>query len=113
METVRLGFVLADMNDLMVCAADIGNAYLNSKTREKVYIIAGPEFGPDLEGKRLLIDRALYGLKSSAARFHKHLSVALKKQGFHPSKADFDLWYREHDGHYEYTARYVDDCPML
>jgi hypothetical protein len=36
METVRLGFVLADMNDLMVCAADIGNAYLNSKTREKV-----------------------------------------------------------------------------
>jgi hypothetical protein len=109
METVRLGFVLADMNDLMVCAADIGNAYLNSKTREKVYIIAGPEFGPDLEGKRLLIDRALYGLKSSAARFHEHLSIALKKQGFCPSKADFDLWYCKHDGHYKCIARYVND----
>ena len=109
METVRLGFVLADLNDLMVCAADIGNAFLNSRTREKVYIIAGPEFGPELEGKRLLVDGAWYGLKSSAARFHEHLSVALKKLGFRPSRADFDFWFRVHNGHYEYVARYVDD----
>ena len=92
-----------------MCAADIGSAYLNSVTREKVYIIAGPEFGPELEGKILIIFKALYGLKSSAARFHEHLSVMLRKLGFQPSRADADLWYKDMGDHYEYMARYVDD----
>ena len=59
METVRFGFLMAEMNGLKVCAADISLAYLNSKTREKQYIIAGPEFG-ELEGERLVIDKGLY-----------------------------------------------------
>ena len=67
MEAVRLGFVLADLNDLLVCTGDIGNAFLYGKTKEKVYIIAGPEFGPELQGKRMIIEKSLYGLKSSAA----------------------------------------------
>ncbi len=29
--------------------------------------------------------------------------------GYKPSKADFDLWYKKVDDHYEYIARYVDD----
>ncbi len=91
----------------MVCAGDIGNAYLNGQTREKLYIIAGPEFGPELEGKRLIIDKALYGLKSSSARFHEHRSQTLKKMGYSPSKADADLWYKQVGDHYEYIARYV------
>ena len=78
-------------------------------TKERVYIIAGPEFGPELQGKRMIIERSLYGLKSSAARFHEHLSATLKSLGFKPSKADFDLWYKKVDDHYEYIARYVDD----
>jgi hypothetical protein len=27
--------------------ADVGNAYLEAKTKEKIYIVAGPEFGPE------------------------------------------------------------------
>ena len=50
-ETIKLGFLIGDANGLVVCAADIGSAYLNSVTREKVFIIAGPEFGPELKGK--------------------------------------------------------------
>ena len=109
MEAVRLGFILANLNGLLICAGDIGNAFLYGKTREKVYIIAGPEFGPDLQGKRMIIEKSLYGLKSSAARFHEHLSVTLRSLGYKPSKADFDLWYKKVDDHYEYIARYVDD----
>ena len=45
MGTVRICFVLAELNELKVCAGDIGNAYLYGRTKEKVYIIAGPEFG--------------------------------------------------------------------
>ena len=97
------------LNGLDVCAGDIGNAYLYGKTKEKVYIIAGPEFGKKLQGKRLLIDKALYGLKSSSARFHEHLSATLLSMGFKPSKADYDLWMKPMGDHYEYIARYVDD----
>jgi hypothetical protein len=36
METVRLGFLLAEMNRLKICAADIGSAYLHGKTENCV-----------------------------------------------------------------------------
>jgi len=94
---------------LEVVAGDVGNAFLNGWTKEMVYFIAGPEFGPELEGKRLIAVKAIYGLKSSSARFHEHLSIALQKLGFRPSKADPDLWIKRIDNHYEYIARYVDD----
>ena len=108
METIRLAFTLAAMNGLSCCAADVGNAFLYGKTKEKVYIIAGPEFG-EHTGKRMLIDKGLYGLKTSAARFHEHLSAKLRNLGFTPSRADSDLWMRPKDDHYEYVATYVDD----
>jgi hypothetical protein len=68
MEAMRLGFMLGKLNELTACAGDVGNAFLHGTTQELVYIIAGPEFGPELEGKRLIIDKALYGLKTSGAR---------------------------------------------
>jgi hypothetical protein len=58
METVRICFTIAKLNGLDVCAGDIGNAYLYGKTKEKVYIIAGPEFGDKLLRKKLIIDKA-------------------------------------------------------
>jgi hypothetical protein len=45
---------------LSCCACDIGNAFLYGKTKKKVYITAGPEFGIDLHGKNLIIDKSLY-----------------------------------------------------
>ena len=66
------------MNNLQVCAADIGNAFLYGETREKAYVVAGPEFGPEVEGKRMIIEKSLYGLKSSSLRFHEHLSKRLR-----------------------------------
>ena len=109
METVRLAFLLAELNGLKVAAGDVGNAYLNSRTKEQVYIEAGPELGQKLKGKRLLIYKALYGLKSSSARIHEHLSIALRKLGYRPTKADSDLWIKQVSDHYEYIAKYVDD----
>ncbi len=104
-----MAFILAELNGLIIVAGDVGNAYLNARSKENCFIQAGPEFGPDLEGLWLLIIKTLYGLKSSAARFHEHLSVALRKLGFRPSKADPDFWIRDKGDHYDYIARYVDD----
>ena len=91
METVHLGFLLAEMNDLKVCAADISFAYLYTKTREKCYIIAGPKFR-ELEGEKLVIDRSLYGLCTSGAHFHEHLGQKLHCMGDTPSQTDPDFW---------------------
>jgi hypothetical protein len=44
-ESVRIAFLLATLNGLEVQAADISNAYLNAPCREKIWIVAGPEFG--------------------------------------------------------------------
>ena len=56
-----------------------------------------------------MFNKGLYGLRSSGARFHEHLSDILRKTGFIPSKADSDLWFKDCGTHYEYLARYVDD----
>ena len=70
LESVRLAMFIAMHNGLQTAACDIGNAYLEAKTREKLYTLAGEEFG-SLAGKILVISKALYGLKTSGARFHE------------------------------------------
>ena len=67
-ESVRIASIVAALNNLDVLVADIGNAYLNVDYHEKVYTIAGPEFGSNA-GKHVVITRALYGLKSSGAAY--------------------------------------------
>jgi Reverse transcriptase (RNA-dependent DNA polymerase) len=57
----RIVLFLAELNQLELWYTDIGNAYLEASTSEKVYITAGPEFGKR-EGHILIISRALYGL---------------------------------------------------
>jgi hypothetical protein len=51
----------------------------------------------------------LYGLKTSAARFHEHLSESLLRLGFKKTKHDPDLWMVDKSFHYEYLAKYVDN----
>ena len=61
---------LAELNGLKLMQGDIGNAYLESYTQEKVYFVAGPEFGQEV-GHTFIIDKALYGLHSSGLCFHE------------------------------------------
>ena len=107
----RLVLFLAELNGMDAWSTDIGNAYLEAETSEKVYIIAGPEFGL-LENHILVIHKALYGLRSSGARWHDRLSDCLRELGFQPCKAEPDIWLREDGEHYEYVAVYVDDLAI-
>ena len=47
--SLRLTIFLAKLNEMKVWAADIGNAYLDATTKEKLYTVAGPEF-EELQG---------------------------------------------------------------
>jgi hypothetical protein len=67
---------LSELNGLNLWATDIGNAYLEARTSELLFIVAGPEFG-DLEGHMLVIYKALYGLHSSGIRWHERFSACL------------------------------------
>jgi hypothetical protein len=103
---------LAELNGLDTWATDIGNAYLEAETKERVYIIAGPEFG-ELEGHTLVIFKALYGLRTSGLRWHERFADCLRDMGFSPSKAEPDIWMRENAGVYEYIGVYVDDLAIV
>ncbi len=108
---VRIVIFLAELNDMQIWATDVGNAYLEARTREKIYTCAGPEFG-DLQGHTLLVEAALYGLKSSGLRWHERFADIMTALGFKQSKAENDIWMRkleEPKPHYEYVAVYVDD----
>jgi hypothetical protein len=74
---------LSELNGLNLWATDIGNAYLEAKTSELLFIVAGPEFG-DLERHFLIIYKALYGLCSSGQRWHECFSVCLRDMGLLP-----------------------------
>jgi hypothetical protein len=67
---------LSELNGLDLWATDIGNAYLEAKMSELLFIVAGPEFG-DLEGHMLMIYKALYRLCFSGLRWHERFSASL------------------------------------
>ena len=105
---LRLQVFLAELNGLEMWTTDVGNAYLEEETDEKVYIIAGPEFG-ELEYHVLIIHKALYGLRTSSLRWHERFADCLHEMGFIPCKAEPDIWMRKSGDVYEYISVYVDD----
>ncbi len=77
LRNLRLVIFLGKLNELEIWGADIGNAYLEAYTDEKLYIVAGPEF-QELEGHILIFNKALYGLKSSGKRWEERFHDILK-----------------------------------
>jgi hypothetical protein len=82
------------------------------KHTQKSYIVAGPEFG-DREGNIMVIVKALYGLRTSGARFHEKFADTLQAMQFFPCKADPDVWMKDCVSHYEYVCVYVDDLAVM
>ena len=105
---IRMVTFLAELNDMELWNTDIGNAYLESYTSEKIVFTAGSEFGK-YAGHTMVIRKALYGLKSSGKCWHDRLHDVLLTMGFTPSKAEEDIWMGDCGDHYEYIAVCVDD----
>ena len=112
--TVRLLQTIAMNEGLDMIVGDIGNAFVQAYTEEKIWSRAGPEFG-DKEGSIIIFNKALYGLATSARRWNLALGDVLKTMGFNASRADADLWIKKaNDGEsYEYIATHVDDVIVV
>ena len=113
-DTVRLFFLLAALNDMELLSCDIQNAYLAAPNKEKVWTEFTDQLGPEYKGRKAIIAKALYGLRSSGRSFRDFLALNLREMGFVSSKADPDLWMRgavksNGDAVYEYVISYVDD----
>ena len=110
---LRMVVFLSQLNDLEIWGADVGIAYLEVYTDEKLCTIAGPEF-KELQGHPLIMIKALHGTHSGGARWHDRLFDILQELKFKPSKADPDVWMRPEPGGtcYEYIAVYVDDLAI-
>ena len=117
-EHFRMLLTIADANKLCVVTGDIGGAYLNAYTEEKIYSIAGKQFKED-QGRVIIIERALYGLKTSAAQWWKHLATTLTSMGFKMSSVDNNVWMHpvlddeNHIIRYEYICVHVDDFAIF
>ena len=110
LRNLMLVIFLGKLNHLDLWGADIGNAFLETYTDEKLYIVAGPKF-QELEGYFLIFLKALYGLKSSGKRWTEAIHGILRDMKVLPSKADPCIWLMKAPNLrcYEYIAVYVDD----
>ena len=108
--SVRLLQVIAHKEKYEILCGDVGNAFPTAYTNEKIYAIAGKEFGARA-GRVIIIVKALYGLATSGERWHSMFADTLRGLNFVPTRYDSDVWIRRHEdgSSYEYLCVYVDD----
>ena len=97
---------------------NIRNAYLQSPTSQKHYIIPVPEFGMENVGKVAIMHRAVYDGKTSRRDFRNHLRACMHFINFTSCPAEPDVWMRQaikSDGTkcYDYVLLYVDDALVV
>ncbi|KAL7478839.1 LOW QUALITY PROTEIN: hypothetical protein ACHAW6_004594 [Cyclotella cf. meneghiniana] len=80
-ETMHIALLVAALNNIYVCGADVLNTYITMLCCEKIWTTLGKKFGDECSRKAIIV-RALYGLKSSGAAFRAHLARCLCKMGY-------------------------------
>ncbi len=93
-DSIRIALTHAALLSLPVLGADMRNAYLQALSSEKHFIICGPEFGIENEGRIALIHCALYGGKVAGSDSWHHLCDCMDQLGFTSSCTDPDVWLR-------------------
>ena len=92
-ETLRIALTIAALNNLQVKVGDVMNAYVTAPCSENIWTVLGKEFGAD-QGKKDIIVRALYGLKSYGAAFQAHLADCMRSIVYTPCRGYNDLWMK-------------------
>jgi hypothetical protein len=113
-DSVRMIFLISALNDLNICMADVGNAYLNETPKENVCCMLGDELGPEESGQLAILIHALYGLPGSGAAWRSHFANTLRDMGFISCLSDPDVWRcpatkQDESQYYEYLLVYIDD----
>jgi hypothetical protein len=96
------------------------SAYLYAKCDMDVYTRLGDEFAIFDEsikpGTLARVYKALYGLPTSANRWHAHLADHLRQMGFKPTRYDPDVWIKYRDEtrqDLDYIGTHTDDLMIV
>jgi len=117
--SARLLMLVAHANSLQVTTGDIRNAYLYATSDMKTAVELGEEFNEYDKKIKVntiaTVEKALYGLPTSANRWHAHLSDNLRAMGFKPSRFDSDIWLklRDNKAGYDYIGTHTDDLMIV
>ena len=88
---MRLLNAIACELDLDVCHFDVGQAFVQSKLDEDVFLRL-PKGCGSLSVKIVRLNKSLYGLKQASRSWHAHLPSCLKMPGFQQCLADTCLF---------------------
>ena len=63
----------------------------------------------------MIVDKALYGLRTASRAFRGHFADFLRGLGFHPTRYDRDVWMRlrESEDGYDYICTHVDEFKLV
>ena len=70
-DSVRIALLVASLNDLQLLACDIQNAFLTADCREKIYIIAEPDFGLEA-GAIMVVKKGCMGSNQAVRHSERH-----------------------------------------
>jgi len=105
---IRILLALAASRGMTIHQMDVETAFLNALLEEDIYML--PPAGVDLpDGKVLLLQKSLYGLKQSPRNFNKDLNKTILNMGFTRCISDSCIYLKNINGKDIYMAVYVDD----
>ena len=88
LETIRLLCALAVKRDWEVRHVDVKTAYLNGDLDEEIFMEIPEGYNEGLEGKVILLRKAIYGLRQAGRQWYRKLKEALKKFGLKQTASD-------------------------
>ncbi len=110
LESVRITAAIAARNDLRLWRIDFVGAYLNSLTKEDIYMKQPEGFvEPGLEDHVCKLVHTIYGTMQGAHDWYETLTETYNKLGYITSRADPCVRYKREDNAYTLTDTYTDD----
>ena len=114
---MNIALTISVLNDLDILACDIKGDYLNAECRKIFYTISGSEFGSE-EGVIMIVNMALYRMKSSGVSFRAKLVKVLHGLNYRTTKSNPGVWLRagtkdNGTNYWEMTLCYVDNVLVI
>ena len=110
LESVRMTAAIAAKRDLKLWRIDFVGAYLNSLTKEDIYMKQPEGFiEPGYEDYVCKLIHTIYGTMQGAHDWYETLRETFNKLGYTTSHADPCVRFKTEDGNYTITDTYTDD----
>jgi len=110
LESVRIMAAIAAKLDLKLWRIDFVGAYLNSLTKEDIYMKQLEGFvKPGFEDHVCKLVHTIYGTMQGAHDWYETLTETYNKLGYITSRADPCVWYKKENDGYTLTDTYTDD----